>query len=305
MIKGKGFARLRGTADAPGAVARFYQSWRTPLELMLLGAIWGSSYLFMRVSAGTFGAVALVEVRLVAGALILLPFLWRARAHFPLPLWPKLVGIGLLNTALPFMLFAWAAQQAPAGVGAIANATTVLFTTLIAALFFGERISTRSGLAVVAGFVGVVVLASGKIAGASVGWAAAAGTGASLMYAIALNLVRHHLAGLPSAAVAASTIGTAALLLLPFAVWQWPSADLSLHAWGAALTLGVLCTGVAYLLYYRLVGRIGASRTSTVTYLVPLFAVAWAWWLLDEPLTWTMAVAGTLILGSLAVGQRR
>jgi len=281
------------------------EDWLTPLELTLLGAIWGASFLFMRVSAGAFGAIALVEVRLAAGALILLPFLWQARAHFPRVLWPKLAGIGLLNNVLPFLLFAWGAQRAPAGVGAIANAMTVLFTTLIAALFFGERISTRGGLALLAGFVGVVVLASGKMVGFSIGWAAVAGACASLMYGIAINLVRRYLSGLPSAALAAATLGAAALLILPFALWQWPVAPISPGVWGAALALGVLCTGVAYLLYYRLVARVGASRTATVTYLVPVFAVGWAWWLLDEPLTWTMAAAAALILGSLAVGQKR
>jgi len=181
-------------------LAKSRESWLTPLELTLLGAIWGASFLFMRVSAGVFGPLALVEVRLAAGALMLLPFLWQARAQFPLALWPKLAGIGLLNAALPFLLFAWAAQRAPAGVGAITNAMTVLFTALIAALFFGERISTRSGLVLLTGFVGVVVLASGKMAGASIGWAALAGTCASLLYGIAINLVRRHLSGLPSAA---------------------------------------------------------------------------------------------------------
>jgi len=281
------------------------EGWLTPLELLLLGALWGASFLFMRISVEVFGALALVEVRLAAGALMLLPFLWQARASFPLALWPKIAGIGLLNNVLPFLLYAWAAQRAPAGVGAIANAMTVLFATLIAALFFGERVSRRSAVALLAGFVGVVVLASGKMAGASVGWAAVAGTCGSLMYGIAINLVRRYLLGLPSAALAAATLGAAALLLLPFAVWQWPVARIAPLEWGAALALGVLCTGAAYLLYYRLLARVGASRTATVTYLVPVFAVGWAWWLLDEPLTWTMALAGMLVLGSLAVGQRR
>jgi len=276
----------------------------TALELTLLGAIWGASFLFMRICADDFGPLALVEVRLAAGALVLLPFLWRARARFPLSLWPKLAGIGLLNSALPFLLFAWAAQRAPAGVGAISNAMTVLFTALIAALFFGERISTRSGIALLAGFIGVVVLASGKMAGVPVGWAAAAGTLASFLYGVAINLVKRHLSGLPSAPVAAATLGASALLLLPFAVWQWPSGVLPLKAWAAALILGVVCTGAAFLLYYRLIARIGASRASTVTYLIPVFGVAWAWWLLGEPLTLTMAVAGALILGSLALGSR-
>jgi len=287
------------------SLAHSRENWLTPLELTLLGAIWGAAFLFMRVSVGVFGVLAVVEIRLAIGALILLPFLYKARARFPLALWPKLAGIGMLNSALPFLLFAWATLHAPAGVGAITNAMTVLFTTLIAALFFGERISTRSGLALVAGFVGVVVLASGKMAGVPVGWAALAGTGGSLLYGIAINLTRRHLTGLPSAAAAAATLGSSALLLLPFALWQWPTGELPLQAWGAVLALGVVCTGVAFLLYYRLIARIGASRASTVTYLIPVFAVAWAWWLLDEPLTVTMLVSGVLILGSLAIGNKR
>ena len=95
------------------------RGWLTPLELALLGAIWGASFLFMRVAAGDFGAMPLVEVRLALGSLVLLPFLWRARAQFPLALWPKIALIGAINSAVPFMLFAWAAQRAPAGVGAI------------------------------------------------------------------------------------------------------------------------------------------------------------------------------------------
>ena len=95
----------------PQAVAR---DWRTPLELLVLGAIWGSSFLFMRIAANPFGPFALVEVRLALGALVLLPFLWRERAHFRAGLWPKLAIIGAINSAIPFLLFAWAAQRSPA-----------------------------------------------------------------------------------------------------------------------------------------------------------------------------------------------
>src|SRR3546814_2456929 len=109
------------------------------LELVLLGAIWVASFMFLRVAAPDFGPLALVEVRLALGALILLPFLWRARAKFPLRLWPKLAVIGAINSAIPFTLYAWAAERAPAGVGAIANAMTVLFTALVGMLFFGLR----------------------------------------------------------------------------------------------------------------------------------------------------------------------
>src|SRR3546814_1195524 len=115
----------------PAATAGLRQAttrdWMTPLELTVLGAIWGASFLFMRVAANDFGAVPLVEMRLGLGALVLLPFLWRSRAHFPRALWPKLALIGAINSAVPFLLFAWAAQRAPAGVGAMANQMLVLF----------------------------------------------------------------------------------------------------------------------------------------------------------------------------------
>ena len=280
------------------------RTWQTPLELGLLGAIWGASFLFMRVAAGDFGALALVEMRLALGALILLPFLWRARSAFPARLWPKLALIGAINSAVPFVLFAWAAQRAPAGIGAITNSMAVLFTALVGFLFFGEKIGAQRAVALLAGFVGVVVLASGKAAGASVGWAVAAGVTAAFLYGIGVNLVRRHLVGLPPAAVAAATLGCAALLLLPFAIAQWPTQAIPAHSWWSAGLLGVVCTGLAFVMYYRLIARIGASRAVTVTYLVPLFGVAWAWLLLGEPPTLTMAIAAALILGSVALSQR-
>ncbi|KCW98269.1 drug/metabolite transporter permease, partial [Xanthomonas arboricola pv. pruni] len=159
-------------ATQPAVAAR---EWRTPLELGFLGIVWGCSFLFMRVAAPRFGTVALVEIRLALGALVLLPFLWLARERFPLRRWPMLAAIGVLNSALPFLLFAWGAQHAPAAIGAICNAMTVLFTALIAFLFFGEKIGTRRALALLTGFIGVLVLATGKSAGLSVGPAALAG----------------------------------------------------------------------------------------------------------------------------------
>jgi drug/metabolite transporter (DMT)-like permease len=280
------------------------RGWLTPLELALLGAIWGASFLFMRVAAGDFGAMPLVEVRLALGSLVLLPFLWRARAQFPAKLWPKLAIIGAINSAVPFMLFAWAAQRAPAGIGAIANAMTVLFTALVGFLFFGEKIGGRRVVALLAGFAGVVVLASGKTAGASISWAVAAGAGAAFLYGIGINIVRRHLTGLPPAAVASATLGVSALLTLPFAIAHWPEQAIPMKSWFSAAMLGVLCTGLAFVMYYRLIARIGASRASTVTYLIPVFGVAWAWLLLDEPLTATMGIAGAMILGSVALSQR-
>ena len=121
---------------------------------------------------------------------------------------------------------------------------------------------------------------------------------------VGANLVPRWFAGLPPVAVAAATLLCGALMALPFAVASWPEVPVSGAAWGSAIAVGVLSTGWAYAMFYRLIQRVGAARAVTVTYLVPLMAVAWAWSLLGEALTWPMAVACALILGSVAVSQR-
>ena len=295
------------SSSPPSASAAIADSraWLTPFELLLLGAIWGASFLFMRIAAKDFGAFALVELRLLLGAAILLPFLWRDRAHFTRSVWLRAAGIGAINSAIPFALFAWAAQRAPAGIGAISNATAAMFTAVVAFALYGERIRTRQAIGLVVGFSGVVVLASGKVEGDSVWQAALAGTLGALLYGFGGNFLRRHLAGLPPAATAAATLICASVLLSPLAISTWPQTSPPLASWLSAVALGVMCTGVAYLLYYRLIYRVGAPRAATVTYLVPLFGVMWAWLLLDESMTVTMTIACALILGGVALGQQR
>jgi len=259
----------------------------------------------MRIAAKDFGAFALVEVRLALGALILSPFLFKVKDQLKPSHWPRLLGIGIVNSAAPFVLFAWAAQRAPAGVVAISNATVVMFTSVVAFLVYGEKISKRSAIGLVAGFIGVAVLASGRTSGGSVLPAALAGVLASILYGFGGNYTRRNLSDLPPSAIAAGTVLCAALVVAPLAVFTWPSTPIPALSWLSGVLLGVLCTGLAYFLYYRLLYRIGAPRTSTVTYLVPLFGVIWAWVFLSEPLTLSMAIAGALILGGVAMSQQR
>ncbi len=164
----------------------------------MLGAIWGASFLFMRIAAGDFGPFALVEVRLSLGALVLLPFLWRSRSSFaPRVIW-RLAGIGIINSAIPFVLFAWGAERAPAGIGAITNAMTVLFTALMAFVLYREPIGRLRIIGLLTGFLGVMVLAADKTGGIGVWPAALAGTLAALFYGVGVNLIRHYLAGVPA-----------------------------------------------------------------------------------------------------------
>jgi len=288
-------------AVAPARAA----AWLTPLELMLLAAIWGASFLFMRIGAADFGPFALVEVRLGLGALVLLPFLWRERARFNAALCWRLAGIGAINSAIPFSLFVWGSERAPAGIGAICNALAVLFTVLVAVAFYGERIARRQGIGLLCGFVGVVVLASGKTSGVGLWPAVLAGTAASVCYGFGVNFIRRYLAGLPASAVAGATLLGATLLVAPLAIATWPSHALQPRSWLSAVLLGVLCTGIAFVLYYRLINRIGGARAATVTYPIPLFAVLWAWLVLSEPITPSMAASAALILGGVALSQQR
>jgi drug/metabolite transporter (DMT)-like permease len=289
------------TKDAENMIPR----WLTPLELTLLGAIWGASFLFMRIAAIEFGPFALVEVRLALGALILTPFLWREKSSFTRKSVLRLAGIGLINSAIPFVLFAWGAERAPAGIGAITNAMTVMFAALVAFVLYGEPIGRRRLSGLVVGFAGVVVLASDRASGDGVLSAALAGTTAAACYGIGVNLVRRYLVGISAGAIAAATLLCASVLILPFAIGTWPSHPLPEKAWLSAILLGLLCTGVAFVIYYRLIGRIGGSLAATVTYLVPLFSVLWSWAVLGEGLTSRMAVAAGLILGGVALSQQR
>ena len=279
--------------------------WRTPVELVFLAAIWGGSFLFLRIAAPKFGPVPLVDGRLALGALVLSPFLWRARRQLAAAGWFKIMAVGLVNTLLPFLLFAWSAERAPAGVSAIVNSMSVPFAALAAFVMFQDQLGVRrlTGLAI--GLIGVVVLASGDVDGAGIGPAVAAGAVAALLYGVSANLVKRYFAGLPPAAVAAATLAWGTVLLAPFAAWQWPQTSVPAQAWLSLLALGVVCTGAAYAVYFRLIQRVGAPRATMVTYLVPVFGVLWAWLALGEPLTISMAFGGVLILGGMLFGQTR
>ena len=280
------------------------RDWMTPVELIALGVIWGGSFLCQRIAAADFGSFPLVEARLLLGSVILLPFLWRARHTITLRHWANFALVGALNSAIPFVLFAWAAERAPAGVGAIANSMTVLFAALVGFAAFGERIGLLRAIALLAGFAGVVVLASGRTAGGHLALPVLAGVAGALCYGIAVNLTRHRLADVPPVAAVAGTLGCSTLMVLPPALASWPANAIPPMSWLAAGVLGVVCTGIAFVLYFRLIQRAGAARAATSTYLVPIFGIAWAWLLLGERPTAAMLASAALIIGSVILSQR-
>lgn len=274
--------------------------WLT--DFTLLAAIWGSSFLFIRLAVGDFGPVATAAVRVAIAAAFLLPLLlWRGQgALLGRHAWPLLV-VGVLNSGLPFALYAFALLSVSTGLSAILNATTPMFGALVAWLWLGERLSPWRIAGLVLGLAGVTLLAWDQAsfkatAGLAGVWAVLACLGACLSYGLAASYTRRHLAQVPPQVTATgSQIGATVGLALP-ALLTWPAQTPSATAWWAVLVAGVVCTGVAYLLFYRVVLRAGPVRALTVTYLIPLFAVLYGVLLLDEHLTPAMLAGGTVIL---------
>lgn len=217
------------------------------VEFLLLAALWGSSFLFMMLGAAEFGPWATAGLRVSVAAAALLPLLllaghWRLlRTHAG-----AIFVSGLLSSALPFALFAWALLSISTGLSAILNATTPLFGALVAWLWLRERLPAGRALGLAVGFAGVLLLSWPKadFAGGGTGWAVLA----------------------------------------------------CLGAWGAVVAVGLLCSALAYLLFFRLIARAGASKALTVTFLIPVFALIYGALLLGEAITLSMVAGGGVIL---------
>jgi drug/metabolite transporter (DMT)-like permease len=283
-------------------------------ELILLAAMWGGSFLFMRMAVPEFGPVALIALRVGITALLFLPALFfRGRAISLRRHWKPLTVLGLINSAVPFILFAYATLHLTAGLAAVLNATVPLFGALAARIWSGERLAGSRVVGLAVGFLGVGLLVWDKIAVRTENSFAAVGAAlaASFLYAISAIFARRRLPDVHPMVTVAGSQWAAAIFTLPAAIWLWPAKSPSAGGWGAVLGLALVCTGLAYLLYFRLIARIGPTRAITVTYLIPLFGMLYGVLLLDERVTLQMFAGCAVILlgtamttGLLATGRR-
>lgn len=280
-------------------------------EFLLLSAIWGVSFMFMRVGAVQFGPVPTAAVRVTVAALFLLPILlWQRGAPELARHWRQLLLVGLINSVIPFTGYAFALQTVASGLTAILNATSPMFGALIAWAWLGERPDRWRIAGLLIGFVGVALLAGdGAHPQAGVTMPAILlAMGAALVsacsYGLAANHARKYMAGVSPIAVATgSQIGASLVLAVPAAL-TWPAVPPDLHAWGALAVVGCLCTGIAFILYFRLIARAGPARALTVTFVVPVFALVFGGLFLGEPITLRMLLcAAVIVLGTaLATG---
>jgi drug/metabolite transporter (DMT)-like permease len=290
------------------------------VQLLILAALWGGSFLFIRVGVTDFGVAPLMALRVGIGALFLLAVLvMRGSARGSLQIirthaWPLFV-IGILNSAAPFCLFAYAELTLSAGVTSVINATTPLWGAIVAFLWLKDRLSGLRIAGLVIGFAGVVALVWNQMdvgttsTGATVtpmttALAAAAALGATLLYGISASYTKRNLTGVDSLAVATGTMTAATVMLLPFAVFWWPATPISAQSWGAVIALGVACTGIAYMLFFQLIAATGPARTISVTFVIPIFGILWGALFLSEHVSPGMIKAcATILVGTaLATG---
>lgn len=281
-------------------------AWK--LDFVLLAAIWGASFLFMRTAVVELGAIPTAGLRVAIASLFLIPLLLaRGLGTLLCQNWKQVLVIGTLNSGVPFVCFSFALLSISTGLSSILNATTPLFGALIAWLWLKDKPDGTRILGLVVGFVGVALLAWDKASfkpdasGASSGWAVLACLLATLCYGLSASFTKRYMAGLPSLVSATGSQLGATVGLLPLTWWFWPQQAVSLNAWLAVIALGVLCSGVAYILYFRLIERAGPSRALAVTFAIPVFAVLYGVVLLGEGVTPWMVGCGLVIVAGTAL----
>ena len=273
------------------------------VRLLLLAAIWGASFLFMRIAAPVLGPVLTAELRsLIAGVALAAYF---AATGFN-PEWRRwgrqyvIVGIG--SSAIPFLLWAYAALSLGAGLLSVLNATAPMFGALCSALILGERLTARRIMGLVIGVVGVVLVTQPGVGSQIPFLPFGAALFAAFCYGLIATYIKRSASNAPSRGMAVGSQLAAGILLIPFIPLWPPAAAPSTLAVASILALGLVCTAIAYLLYFRLIADLGATGALTVTYLIPVFGVLWGTLFLGEPMTPTMLAGGALvILGTLLV----
>jgi drug/metabolite transporter (DMT)-like permease len=275
-------------------------------EFIALAAIWGSSFLFTRIAAAEFGIFATAALRVMIASVVMLPVLmwsghWDAFRQHAKPI----LLVGLLNSGIPFALFAYAVLSISTGLSAILNATTPLFGALVAWLWLKDKLSASRMIGLVVGFVGVALLAGdgASFKPGGTGWAVLACLGATFCYAVAASFTKKYLIGVPPMATASgSQFGASLGLALP-ALLFWPEKMPGLNAWVAVAIMAVICTAVAYVLYFRLIETAGPSRALTVTFMIPVFALIYGAVFLSEVITPWMIVCGCVVVCGTALSS--
>jgi len=269
------------------------------VELLLLAAVWGASFLFLRISSPEFGPIPLIFVRTALASLVLIPFVLIAQQQKDIfDNWRLFLVVGAISTAIPFSLFSYTSLYLSAGYTSILNATTPFFSAIVAYCWLSERLNLLGVLGLIIGFVGVYLLSHFNVglSDTTVFLPIIAALVATFLYAVSSSYVRLKMCRFKPLTVAAGSQLFSALILLPFAVLSWPSKLPGTTAWVSAVSMAIFSTAFALIVFFRLLQSVGVTKTVSVTYLIPVFGVLWGYLFLGESITLQMILGGLLIL---------
>lgn len=266
--------------------------------LIFLGAIWGSAFIFIKVAAPEFGAVGLVQARLIIASLIFLPILLRKKYLLLLnPIWKHSMILAITNNAIPFTLFSLASFESESNMLAILNATTAFNTMIIAYFWLNETVTLKQFIGLIMGFIGVVILVNPDSSSTSLISAVLCLMGAAC-YSFSTVFIQKNSAKTNKLVLIGWSIIFSVFLMIPMTLFYLPSTVPSFDAFLSVLWLGGVSTGLAFLGYVRLIEKIGAVKTSTVAYFLPVFGIIWGYIFLEEKITTSIVIGCiTILLG--------
>ncbi len=274
------------------------------IQLLCLAAIWGGSFIFMRVLAPVFGPIWTASMRLFIAGVFLLG-LYRVQ-RYKLN-WKRdikhFILIGIINSSIPFFFYAYAALHIPASLSVILNAMAPMFGAIFAAMFALEKLTIRKGIGLLTGFSGVAVISISGLAleGDNVPFAIAACLGATICYGLSGVYVKLKAGHIPPKDIACGSQLMAGIALMPLSVYFPVMGEITIMHLILLTVFAILCSALAYLIYYNLIVEVGPTKTLTVTYLMPVFGILWGAMLLGESLTSKMALGGLMILAGTMI----
>ena len=264
--------------------------------LTCLGALWGSAFMFIKIGTPDFGPIALVNSRLIIASLIFLPILLRKKYLVLLkPIWKHALVISISNNVIPFTLFSYASLGANSNILAILNATTAFNTMIIAYLWLDEKVSTKQIFGLALGFLGVLILVNPQSAEATL-IASLSCLIASVFYSFSAVFIQKNAAKTNKLVLIGWSLVFSSIIMMPMSYFYLPTKLPSLEATLAVIWLGAISTGFAFLGWVRLIEKIGAVKTSTVAYFLPIFGIIWGNIFLDEIISTTIVIGCLVIL---------
>lgn len=276
-----------------------FMTIKNTLKLILLSAIWGGSFIFMRIISPVLGPVLTASMRtLIAGLFLIVIFKFTRYKIYWKRDYKQFIIIGIINSSIPFYMYAYAALHIPASLSAIMNSMSPMFGAIFSAIFLIEPLTIKKSTGLILGTIGVAIVTSLNVAGVGISYYLSLGACivAAICYGIGSIYIKLKASHIEPKAIAAGSQFFAGLALLPFIIFDPISINLDFKLVVTVILFAVICSALAYLIYYDLILNIGPTKALTVTFLIPIFGIIWGYLLLHEPIKLSTIIGGLVIL---------